>query len=224
MSTIKFMVVDDHTLFREGIVDLLEKEADLKCIGMAKDADEAIKQVQEQPPDVILIDIALPNTSGIELAKQIRHTAPEVGILMLTAYKYEHYFRASLEAGVDGYLLKTARRLDLINAIRIVHSGGTVFVAEATRKLLSGIVASGDKQNSQPDRLHSRELEVIRLAAMGMSNRVIASQLHLSESTVATHFIHVFRKLGVQSRAEAVSRAFSEGWLTASDLTTLATE
>jgi DNA-binding NarL/FixJ family response regulator len=224
MSIINFMVVDDHTLFREGIVDLLEKEADLKCVGTAKDADEAIEQLRERSPDVILIDIALPNTSGIELARQIRQILPEARILMLTAYKYEHYFRASLEAGVDGYLLKTARRLDLVNAIRIAHSGGTVFVTETTRELLSGIAASRDRQNSQPDRLHDRELEVIRLAAMGMSNKIIASELHISESTVATHFIHVFRKLGVQSRAEAVSRAFSEGWLTASDLTRLPAE
>jgi DNA-binding NarL/FixJ family response regulator len=218
MSVIKFMVVDDHTLFREGIVDLLEKEADLKCVATAQDASEAIKQLQEHSPDVILIDIALPTINGIELAKQIKQTFPDVGILMLTAYKYEQYIRASLEAGVDGFLLKTARRSDLVNAIRIVHGGGGVFDMEATRKVLSAMATESDKQDSQPDRLHGREVQVIRLAAMGMSNRMIGSQLHISESTVATHFVHIFRKLGVQSRTEAVTRALSEGWLIASDL------
>lgn len=218
MDKIRILLVDDHVLFREGLRELLEHEEDLECVAIAGNGAEAIKLARELLPDVALIDIAMPEMDGIELAEQVRLACPTTAILMLSAYKHDNYVRASMRVGVDGYLLKTTPPRELINAIRFVHTGGNVFKLGDTREVMRRVFTAGDKEQLGSNELQNRELEILKLAARGMSNKMIGSELCLSTHTVRTHLGNIFRKLGVESRTEAMSHALKQGLLTVADL------
>ena len=168
-------------------------------------------------PDVAVIDIAMPKVNGIEAARQIKAACPTIAILMVSAFDYESYVLASLQAGAAGYMLKNAPVSELISAIRLVRTGEAVFDLKAVSKVLRHIDEESEGRRG-PAKLYRRELEVLRLAAKGSSNRTIAEELGLSERTVQTHMVNIFRKLGVTSRTEAVLHALKEGWLTVNDL------
>ncbi|MFC2024080.1 response regulator [Chloroflexota bacterium] len=208
-SKIRVILVDDHTLFREGLVEIIDKEPDMSVITAVDNGKDAVTQASKLKPDVMVIDIAMPSMNGIEVAGQIKTQNPEIGILILTAYPYGYYIRACIEREVDGFLLKTSRRNELVNAVRMIHGGKSIFDSLVTRDVLKA--ASKTVPNSQSGFLHERELEVIGLAAKGMSNKHIAAELGISSHTVATHFINIFRKLGVETRTEAVLHAFKAG-------------
>ena len=218
MEKIRVLSVDDHVLFREGLRLLLEHEEDIECVAMASNGKEAIKLAQELRPDVALVDIAMPEMDGFEIAKRIRVVCPRTAILIISAYKHDNYVRSAMQAGADGYLLKNTHPRELINAIRLVHAGGAVFSLEATREAVCRVFAADDKEGTDSNELNSRELEVIKLAAKGMNNRTIAGAMYISDNTVRTHFVSIFKKLGAQSRTEAVSLCLQRGLITLDDL------
>ena len=210
MEKIKVLVVDDHPLFREGLCRILNTEKDMSCMAAADSGEEGVKLTKKLLPDIALIDINMPGMDGIEVAKQIKAACPDTAVLMLSAYKYPYYVLSCLQLGVDGYMLKNAPRSELVNAIRMIHAGEGVFSIEATSKVMSSL--GTDKEKAGTNALRKRELEVLKLAASGMANKDIASQLGISSNTVGTHFVNIFRKLGAQSRTEAILRALKEGW------------
>jgi NarL family two-component system response regulator LiaR len=166
-------------------------------------------------PNVAIVDIAMPNLNGIEAAKQIKKTQPGTAVLVLSAYDDDQYIYAVLEAGADGYLLKNVRGQQLVDAIRDVCAGEVVLDPRVARKVVQWFssLSHGRRVESAGDYLSERELEVLKLAAKGMSNKEIAAQLALSVRTVQSHLGRIFDKLGVSSRTEAVLRALKEGWL-----------
>ena len=219
MSKITVIVADDHVLVREGLCRLLENEEDLECVAVAGDGKEAVRLAQEFLPNVAIVDVSMPEMSGIEAVKEIKKVSPTTAILMLSAYNYEHYVASCVEAGADGYLLKKNLPSDGIsNAVRMVYAGDIVFDHEAARLVLSKLAAGKGKGGVGSGELSGRELQVLKLATNGMSNKEIASHLRLSRLTVGTHFVHIFRKLGVESRMEAALHALREGWLSLDDL------
>jgi len=218
MEKIRVLIADDHPAFREGLCQLIEHEEDLECVAKPADGEEAVRLAIELLPDVAIIDIAMPGLNGIEAARQIKAARPAIAILMVSAFGYESYVLASLRAGAAGYLLKNTPLRELTNAIRSVHASEAVFDLKAASKILRRLADDKGEKRGGLEELQPRELEVLRLAGKGMSNKEIAGELVLSERTVQTHLVNIFRKLGVGSRTEAVLHALREGWLTLDDL------
>jgi len=195
-------VVDDHPLFRQALCRLLRGRS-FECIAAA-DGEEAVRLAGELSPDVVLIDVNMPKMTRIEAARQIKSSYPDTAVLILSAYDYDQYVTTCIEAGLNGYLLKTSPPGELINAIRMVLAGKSVFDARVTSRILPKIAARKGKKEMGFDELHSREVEVLELAAKGMTNKEIADKLKITNHTVRNHLVNVFRKLGVQSRTAAV--------------------
>jgi DNA-binding NarL/FixJ family response regulator len=213
------MLVEDHVLVRQGTRELLEREEDLEVVAEAGDGEEAIRLAAEHCPDVILMDIAIPKLNGLEATQRIKAATPEPAILVLTAYDDDEYVFAFLEAGAAGYLLKDVSASDLIKAIRSVYAGESVLHPAVTRKVIDYIARqrTDAQEAGVPVPLTDRELEVVKLAASGMTNREIGHALSISARTVQVHLSNVFGKLGVGSRTEAVLYAVREGWLPIGD-------
>jgi len=216
MVKTRILLADDHAVVREGMRDLLDREKGFEVVGEASDGEEAIRLAIEFRPDVVLMDIVMPGLSGIEATRQIKEAAPRTNVLILTAYSDIRYVVGLLEAGACGYLLKSARRSEIIEAIRAVQSGESVLAPEVTRKLLERAVgaARGQASSGRAEVLSAREHEVLRLAAKGMSNKAIASTLLVSVRTVKAHLTSIFNKLGVGCRTEAITKGFQEGYIT----------
>jgi DNA-binding NarL/FixJ family response regulator len=206
---IRVLLADDHHIVRAGIRQLLESAADIQVIAEAGDGLEAQALIQQHKPDVAVLDIQMPKASGIEVTRWVRAHLPEVGVLILTAYDDDPYVMAVLQAGANGYVLKTARTEELIQAVRDVHEGKSALDAVVTRKLMSALFRRSEKTPIEP--LTDRELEVLRLAAKGFTNKAIGVQLGISDRTVQGHLAHIFAKLQASSRTEAVMRAVSLG-------------
>ncbi len=208
--TRRVVVVDDHELLRAGTRRILDEAIGFTVVGEAEDGAEALSTVAELRPDVVLVDIRLPTTNGIDLARQITSDYPEITVLILSAYDDEHYVRAALAAGVAGYLLKTMPSDELVRSIRAACDGFDL--------LEFGISGEGEKAADRvPDqyapRLTAREQEVVRLVARGMSNKAIAYRLGISPRTVEGHLNHVFDKLGTTSRTELVHYALASSFV-----------
>ncbi len=218
MEKIKVLVADDHPTFREGLCRLLQDEKDLEVVAASGDGESAINEAKKKLPDVAIVDIAIPKLNGIEAAKQIKEVSPNTAILMVSAYSYPSYVLAALRAGAAGYLLKDTPLQEIINAVRMVHTGEAVFDMKATGKILRRLATDKVERQKSAEELQPRELEVLNLAAKGVGNKEIASRLNISERTVQTHLVNIFRKLRVSSRTEAVLHALKEGWLTLDDL------
>lgn len=214
---IRILLAEDHAIVRESIHNLLEQETDFEIIGEAADGEQVVNLARETNPDVILMDIAMPRLSGIEATKRIKKDYPGVAVLILSAYNYDQYIFALLEAGASGYLLKNVGTQELANAIRTVHRGETVLHHEITQKVMKRL----RNQGHQEDKLAlvtRREREVLRIAAKGLKNKEIADYLHVSIRTVEAHLSSIFHKLGVGSRTEAILHALRDGLLTIEDL------
>ena len=210
-AKIKVILADDHHMVRAGIRQLLEAAGDIQVIAEAGDGEQAQSLIQDQKPDVAVLDIQMPKASGIEVTRWVRVHHPEVGVLILTAYDDDPYVMAVLQAGANGYVLKTAKPEELIQAVRDVNEGKSALDPAVTRKLMSNLFNRSEKPAVEP--LTDRELDVLRLAAKGFTNKAIGVQLGISDRTVQGHLAHVFAKIQATSRTEAVMRAVSLGWV-----------
>lgn len=220
MGNIKILIADDHAVVREGTRQILEQEADMDVVAEAADGEEAVKLAGSSKPDVAIIDIAMPKLDGIEATKQIKTLYPAIAVLILTAYDDDQFVFSLLEAGAAGYLLKSVRGSELIEAVRAVYVGESVLHPAIARKVLNRFVpVSGQPQRQKPAEVVSeREMEILKLATRGLSNQDIANELRLSLRTVQAHLGHIFNKLQVGSRTEAVVRALKDGWITLDDI------
>ena len=204
MDLIRILLVDDHQVVREGLRRMLELEADLKVVGEAADAKEALTQVELLSPELILMDIKMPGMDGIELTRQLKQKFPSCNVIMLTLY--DEYLTQAIEAGATGFLLKDIKREELIRAIRAVHEGRSPLNLSLSRDQLAELVTPVDSQ--QQSRLSARELAILRLIADGVATEEIASQLFLSLSSVKRSVRLILEKLDVRNRSEAVSEAY----------------
>ena len=218
MEKIKVIVIDDHPSFREGLTRLLQEEIDMEVIATLEGGVQAVDSAKSLRPDVAIMDISMPGLNGIEAAKQIREVSPNTAILMVSAHNIPSYVLACLGAGAAGYLMKNASINKITSAIRMVQIGGSVFDMKVAGKVLYGLTA-GKFETNQGDELHPRELQILELAAKGKRNKEIAKDLSISDCTVQTHLVNIFRKLQVNSRTEAIIRALKEGLLILDDLT-----
>ena len=220
MDKIKVLLAEDHVVVREGTRQLLEHEPDMEVVGEAGDGEEAIELTNKLQPDVVIMDIAMPKLNGIEATKQIKTLHPATAVLILTAYDNDQYIFALLEAGAAGYLLKNVRGRELIDAIRAVHAGESVLYPTIAHRVISRLVSpvSSPVEVKTTEPLSEREMEVLKLAANGISNKDIAERLFLSPRTVQAHLGNIFNKLSVGSRTEAVLYGLRRGWLTLEDL------
>jgi DNA-binding NarL/FixJ family response regulator len=213
-TKIRVLLADDHHIVRAGIRQLLESAKDLEVVAEGADGEEAEALIEKHKPDVAVLDIQMPKASGIEVTRWVRGRFPEVGVLILTAYNDDPYVMAVLQAGANGYVLKTAKADELIQAVRDVHEGKSALDPSITRKLMSNLFKA--PQQTPGDPLTDRELDVLRLAAKGYTNKAIGVQLGISDRTVQGHLAHIFAKMQATSRTEAVMRAVSLGWISQS--------
>src|SRR6266498_3742468 len=211
-TKIRVLLADDHHIVRAGVRQLLESARDLQVIAEAGDGEEAQSLIQKHKPDVAVLDIQMPKASGIEVTRWVRAHLPEVGVLILTAYNDDPYVMAVLQAGANGYVLKTAKADELIQAVRDVNEGKSALDPAVTRKLMSNLFKRPEKTVAV-EQLTDRELDVLRLAAKGFTNKAIGVQLGISDRTVQGHLAHIFAKMQANSRTEAVMRAVSLGWI-----------
>jgi DNA-binding NarL/FixJ family response regulator len=219
-DTIAILLADDHVLVREGTRELLEHEEDMEVVGEAGDGEDAVRLATDLQPDVVVMDIAMPTLNGIEATRRIKATQPETAVLILSAYDDDQYVFALLEAGAAGYLLKDVPSHELVGAIRAVNAGESVLHPTIARKVVNRFARSGPRPSTEAvvDQLSEREMEVLKLAARGVTNLEIANELVLSVRTVEGHLSNIFGKMQVGSRTEAVIQALRWGWLTLEDI------
>jgi len=211
MQKIRTLIADDHTIVRAGIRQFLESAPDIEVVAEAEDGEQAKSLIQAKRPDVAVLDIQMPKATGIEVTRWAKASAQEVGILILTAFDDDPYVMAVLQAGANGYVLKTAAPDDIIQAVRDVHAGKSVLDPSVTGALMAQLFHKSETQAvEQPT---EREMEVLHLVAKGYTNKAIGVQLGISDRTVQGHLAHVFDKLQAGSRTEAVMRAVSLGWI-----------
>ena len=220
MDIIRILLVEDHVVVREGTRQLLQAEPDLEVVGEAGDGEEAVKLATQVKPDVIIMDVAMPKLSGIEATRQIKAIMPSVAVLILTGYDYDEYIFSLLEAGAAGYLLKNISGDELVDAVRAVHSGEPVLHPAIMNKLMQQFKPStGEPLTRRPmEMLSKREMEVLKLAATGMTNKDIGERLFISIRTVQAHLRSIFNKLGVGSRSEAILQGLKRGWFSLQDI------
>jgi len=212
--TIKVVIADDQALVRGGFRMILDAREDIDVAGEAADGAEAIALVAEHEPDVVLMDVRMPNVDGIEATRQIVASGSSARIIILTTHDVDEYVFAALRAGASGFLLKDVRPPDLVEAIRVVARGDALLAASVTRRLLDRFAAVLPDDAAKPadlDELTERELEVLRLVALALSNAEIAARLVLTEATVKTHVSSVLRKLDLRDRVQAVVYAYDVG-------------
>jgi DNA-binding NarL/FixJ family response regulator len=218
---IKVLLADDHVIVREGTRDMISRQPDMEVVGEASDGSEAVKLVKSEGPDVVVMDISMPNMNGIEATAEIKKCCPNIAVLVLTAYDTDQYVMALLEAGAAGYLLKNVRSNQLIDAIRAVYIGESVLPPDTTRHIIDQLTSKhgvAGRPAGTVTPLTDRELEVLKLAAKGEGNKDIAEILDLSDRTVQTHLSNIFKKLAVASRTEAILHGLRKGWFQMEDL------
>jgi two-component system response regulator NreC len=212
MERIRVLIADDHRLVRAGIRSLLEGHSDIEVVGEAGSGQEAIEQTMRLQPDVILMDIAMGDLSGLEATQEIKERTPQVNVLALTMHDREEYFFAMLKAGALGYVLKESEPSELLAAIRAVQRGEAFLSPGVTKAVLEDYLAQHPNQMpSRYDSLSLREKEVLRLAAEGQTTREIADILHLSAKTVEKHRASMMHKLGLHSLPELIKYAIRKG-------------
>jgi DNA-binding NarL/FixJ family response regulator len=206
-GAIRLLIVDDHPIVRDGLRGVFTGDPDFTVVAEASDGAEAIRVAESVEVDVILMDLRMPGTGGVEAIIQLRRRSHPARVLVLTTFDSDRDVLPAIEAGATGYLLKDARREELLRAVRAAHTGQSVLAPSVAGTLMNRIGAR------EPDALSPRELDVLRLVAAGATNQAAARELLVSEATIKTHLIHLYNKLGVRDRAAAVAVAYERGIL-----------
>jgi DNA-binding NarL/FixJ family response regulator len=210
MST-RVLIVDDHAVVRAGLKLLVDGEDDLEAVGEAGTAKDAIFEARSLKPDIVLLDVVMPDQNGLEIVPQLLHESPDAKVLVLSMQDEPRYVREAFEVGASGYVLKEAADSELVAAIREVAGGGRYVHPELGARLVAA--ESAERKRSEEDPLSEREREVLRLLALGHTNQEIAKQLYISVRTAETHRAHIMQKLRLSSRAELVRYALDQGLL-----------
>lgn len=226
---LRIVIVDDHQLFREGVKRILEMENDFKVVGEGADGGDAFKLAEEYKPDVLLMDINMPNINGVSATESVISASPDTRVIMLSIHDDEGYVYRTLRSGASGYLLKEMGTSDLVDAVRVVASGGAYIHPKVTGKLIEEFRRLSDQEGMaersfavddanavDPKMIESltrREREVLQLMAEGKSNRAIGEFLFISEKTVKNHVSSILQKLNVQDRTQAVVNSIKNGWV-----------
>jgi two-component system, NarL family, response regulator NreC len=209
--TIRVLVVDDHAVVRSGLRMLLDAQPDMETVGEAPNADRAVFEALEHRPDVVLMDLVMPEKGGIEGMPAVLQAVPDARVLVLSMQDDPRYVRAAFEAGASGYVLKEAADTEVVSAIRSVAAGGSYVHPALGARLVAA--DAEERRRAEQDPLSEREREVLRLLALGHTNQEIAQELYISVRTAETHRAHIMQKLGLSSRADLVRYALSEGLL-----------
>ncbi len=209
--TTRVLIVDDHAVVRKGLRLILEAEDDLEPVGEAGSAREAIFQARSLEPDVILLDVVMPERSGLDALPQLKHEHPDVQVVVLSMQDDPQYVREAFAAGASGYVLKEAADAELVAAVREVARGGRYVHPELGARLVAAEAEAARRAEEDP--LSEREREVLRLLALGYTNKEIAKRLYISVRTAETHRSHIMQKLRLQTRAELVQYALAQGLL-----------
>jgi DNA-binding NarL/FixJ family response regulator len=212
---IRVLLADDHNLFRQGLRQLLEQEDDIEVVGEAGDGLEVQRLVAETNPDIVLMDINMPLADGVSATREIMRTDSDTGIIILTMYREEGHVFQAVQAGARGYLLKSASAAEVVSAVRAVHSGASSLDPEMASKVLEEFRRLSTKAGGEAGLggLTERELALLRLVASGLSNKEIARNLYLSESTVKNRLSIIFEKIGAEDRTQAAIYAITHGLL-----------
>jgi DNA-binding NarL/FixJ family response regulator len=208
---ITILIADDHPVVREGLITMISREPDFKVVGEAKNGLEAVEKVKQLKPDVVLMDLRMPELDGVEAIRQISLTETNVKFIILTTYSDDDYIFKGIEVGARAYLLKDAPREELFKAIKAVNRGESLIQPVIASKILDRFVEMTKQAQAPQDLLSGRELEVLELMAKGSANKEIADQLSITNSTVKTHITSIFQKLNATDRTEAVTQAIKKG-------------
>ena len=211
MNGVRVVLADDQPLVRAGLRMILETEADIEIVGEAATGAEVVGVCEQQQPDVVLMDVRMPEMDGIEATRVVTAAADPPRVLVLTTFDLDEIVYDALRAGASGFLLKDAPEERLTTAIRVVADGGSLFAPSVTRRLIEEFASRGHSGQVHVEGLTEREVEVLRLVARGLSNAEIGSELFISENTVKTHVARVLMKLGLRDRVQAVVRAYESG-------------
>jgi two-component system response regulator NreC len=208
---ITVLIADDHTIVRSGVRLLLEAETDIEVVGEALNGREALELAESLQPDVVLMDITMPEMDGLEATRQLKARFPQINVLVLTMHRSDDYFFEMLKLGASGYILKGAKTSELINAIRVVQQGQVFLYPSMTQKLVQGYLQLADWENEREPALSPREKEIFQLLAEGYTNKEIAEKLVISPSTVHSHRGNLMDKLGLNNRRELLQYARKRG-------------
>jgi DNA-binding NarL/FixJ family response regulator len=211
MTAIRLLIVDDHPIMRDGLRGVFRGDGDFEVTGEASDGAEAIQLAQALHPDVILMDLRMPGMGGVEAITRLRELGHPARVLILTTYDTDRDVLPAIEAGATGYLLKDAPRDELIRAVRAAHRGQSVLAPKVASTLVGLVGSPGGRGQRGQENLSPREIEVLKLVADGATNQVAARKLLVSETTIKTHLLHIYTKLGVRDRASAVAAAYKRG-------------
>ncbi|OGR50297.1 MAG: hypothetical protein A2049_12845 [Elusimicrobia bacterium GWA2_62_23] len=217
-KNVSVLIADDQTLFREGIKDLLEDEKGITVVGEASNGPEAVAMAKKLKPDVILMDIKLPQMDGVSATRIIRKECPQTNVLILSSYEDEAHVTEAIQAGANGYLSKMLPASELVHALKTFTSEGVMIPQPIMGKLIQGLRQMGSSgYDSAPDSLTATEIKVMALLGKGQSNKEIAAALDCSVKTVKNHLNSIFQKLGVNNRTEAVVKAIEKGLISPED-------
>jgi two-component system response regulator NreC len=213
VDKLRIFIADDHAVLRDGLKTLVNAQADMEIVGEADNGRSAWQKAKDLLPDVVIMDVAMPDMNGAQATQRLKLDCPKIKVLALTAYEDKGYLRLLLKAGADGFLLKRAATEELIQAIRVIAANGSYIDPRLAGKLLCRSIRTPASKDSDRNELSDREAEVLRLIAWGHSNKEIANQLDISVKTVETYKSRLSEKLELNSRADIVRYALREGWL-----------
>lgn len=215
MTKIRILIADDHRVVREGLAAILKSRSDMDVVGEAVNGFEVIEKTKTLKPDVILMDISMPQMNGVQAARAVRKISPEIGIVVLTMHDDDATIFELVRTGVHGYLLKDADSSEIVKAIQSIYKGESIIHPSIARKILGEFSQLGSEQAKKAPRqmynLSGREVDVLRRVAKGKTNKEIAGELHLSEKTIKNHVRNIFHKMGVYDRTEAAMKGVQEG-------------